>query len=201
MKVLALLFAASLASAAAPPRLRGPIDAAGVHLARRVSRDGGASWSVRENLTALPGAGWGGLLVLLDRTGELQVVVTRLRGEGKAIAIDRFIDLWRLRTTGGQRAWTAPQRIFEGYVGSIQQMVQLRTGRILLPFAMWIGGRAAGPPTGPNETTAVYSDDGGATWRMSPARLTAPSRRSTTARTTARWSPRCWSGATAASGC
>jgi len=53
-------------------------------------------------------------------------------------------------------------------------MLQLSSGRILMPFAAWIGGRPDGPPNGPNETTAVYSDDDGATWKRSPSRLTAP---------------------------
>ena len=37
-----------------------------------------------------------------------------------------------------------------------------------------MGGETAGPPTGCNVTTTVYSDDGGDTWRQSPAKLTTP---------------------------
>jgi len=192
MVLISLLFAAA---AAAPPQYLGPVEAEGRLLTLpdgswrsysvrnesdtslltvRASNDAGRTWARAEKLTALPGAGWGGLLVIRDRQGELQFVITRVRGDGKRLAIDRFIDLWHLHTTGGQSSFSAPQRIFEGYVGSIQQLIQLRSGRLLMPFAAWIGGRASGPPTGSNETTAVYSDDDGATWRQSPSRLVAP---------------------------
>ena len=188
-------FLAVAALAAAPPKVLGPLEADGRLLAlpdgtwhayaviangdaqfltRRVSKDGGGTWSPQEKLTGLPGSGWGGLLVLLDRRGEFQFVITKRRGDGRNIAVDRFIDLWHLRTTQKGTVFTPPQRIFEGYVGSIQQMLQLRSGRILLPFALWVGGRPQAPPTGPNETTAVYSDDDGATWTLSPSRLVAP---------------------------
>jgi len=195
LAVLTLAFCA--AQAAAPPRILGTLAAEGKiavlpdgtwHsyivtgpretgpqiLTRRISRDNGLTWTEPQGVNKLAGTGWAGLLVLPDRKGELQVVIMRYRGNGGKIALDRFIDLWQLRTTHGQTGWTEPQRIFEGYVGSIQQMLQLRSGRLLLPFALWVGGRAQAPPNGPNETTAVYSDDDGVTWKQSPSRLTAP---------------------------
>ena len=195
MRLLLLALASAIAAfAAAPPVILGPsaagtlltlrdgnwhayavsADTQGQFLSRRISRDTGRTWQQPESLTRLPGTGWGSLLVLLDRHGELQFILTRRRGDGRNLAVDRFIDLWHIRTTSGQKQWEPPRRVFEGYVGSIQQILQLRGGRILMPFAAWIGGRPQAPPNGPNETTAVYSDDDGATWKRSPARLTAP---------------------------
>ena len=189
-----LYFAVAL-FAATPPRVVGPVeshgrllilpsglwqayavrDAAGTfQLVREGSGDEGRSWSDAQVLTALPGAGWGGVLPLLDSHGELQIILTRRRGEGKEIAVNRFIDLWHIRSIGKQTYWSSPQRVFEGYVGSIQEILQLSNGRIVLPFAAWIAGRPSGPPTGPNETTVAYSDDDGATWKQSPSHLTAP---------------------------
>jgi hypothetical protein len=111
---------------------------------------------------------------LVDNDGELHFAIPRSRGDGRRPAIDRFIDLYHMRSTDGRTQWTEPQRIFEGYLGAIQCLVQLQSGRIIAPFADWIAGRPTAPPTGPSVTTAIYSDDGGRTWMRSPARLTSP---------------------------
>lgn len=143
-------------------------------LLRTRSTDDGHTWSEPNSLRQLPIHG--GVVALLDRRGEVQLFVQVLRTQdsGRRIAIDRFIDIWQLRSSGKRNEWSEPQRIFEGYVGSAQGAVQLRNGRIVLPFASWIAGRREGPPTGANVTTAVYSDDEGKTWKQSPAKLTAP---------------------------
>ncbi len=113
---------------------------------------------------------------LLDRDGEYHVFPTKVRltGEPRKIAVNYFIDIWHVKTRNGGTAWDAPQRIFEGYVGSVNCVTQLSSGRIVVPFAEWIGGRPTGPPTGANVVTCVYSDDGGETWAKSASQLTAP---------------------------
>ena len=70
--------------------------------------------------------------------------------------------------------WTAPQRIFEGYCGALLDAVEMPSGKIVVPFAAWVAGRPSAPPTGSNETTCVYSEDGGRSWKPSASRLTAP---------------------------
>jgi len=148
---------------------------AGVNrLIRGRSTDDGRTWSEPETLHQLPIRG--GTVALLDRRGEAQlfVLVLRTHGDGKRIAVDRFIDIWQLRSSEGRSRWSEPQRIFEGYVGSAQGALQLRSGRIVLPFASWVAGRAEGPPTGANVTTTAYSDDDGETWKQSSTKLTAP---------------------------
>ena len=146
----------------------------GARVMREVSQDFGRTWSASRTVGTVAAAVGARLHALRDRDGELHGFFARPRGEGTRPAVDRFIDLWHLRSTGGGRAWTEPQRIFEGYVGAFQQVLQLRSGRLLLPFARWIGGRPSAPPTGSNVTTAVFSDDGGKNWRLSAAELTAP---------------------------
>ncbi len=114
--------------------------------------------------------------MLMDQQGELHALLLRRRGSGRRIGIDRFIDIYHIRTVGGRARWTPPRPAWRGYTGAVMMFAQLRSGRLVIPFAEWIPGRAAAPPTGANETTVIYSDDGGATWRRSPARLTAPCR-------------------------
>lgn len=145
-----------------------------VSIFRARSTDNGRTWSEAEPLVALSVEPWGGPMPLLDRDGELHFVIPRVRGEGRRPAVDRFIDLYHLRSTGGRTGWTEPKRVYEGYCGALQGVFQLKNGRILAPFADWLPSVPTRPPTGPSETTALYSDDGGATWRRSPARLTAP---------------------------
>jgi len=136
------------------------------------SSDGGVTWSGRRFEYEGPRA----FLPLLDRDGEYHLfpMVARREGEGRTIAVDYFIDIWHLKTRNRGAEWEAPKAIFEGYVGSINGVAQLSNGRIVLPFAEWLGDRTVGPPVGANVVTCVYSDDGGDTWRRSPAQLTAP---------------------------
>jgi len=137
-----------------------------------ISRDGGITWGEEKFEYEGPAA----FLPLLDKDGEYHLfpLVQRREGEGRSPAVDYFIDIWHMKTQKGGTVWEKPKRIFKGYVGSVNGLTQLSNGRIILPFAAWIGGRPEGPPTGANVTTFVYSDDGGNTWHKSPAELTAP---------------------------
>lgn len=148
--------------------------ASGREIARRRSTDNGDTWSEPETVLRSPPDGFGTPLPLLAENGELQFFWMVARGAGRRPGADRFIDIWNAYSTDAQTQWSEPQRIFEGYVGSINGMTQLAGGRIVVPFAYWIGGRPSGPPTGSNITTTVYSDDNGRTWHQSSAKLTAP---------------------------
>lgn len=137
------------------------------------STDGGMTWGNRR----FEFEGKRANLPLLAQDGEYHLFPMEVRHEGEGrreIAVNYFIDVWHVRTSHGGTQWEPAQRIFEGYVGSLNCVLQLKSGRILLPFAEWIGGREQGPPKGANETTLVYSDDGGISWQRSPAQLTAP---------------------------
>jgi hypothetical protein len=140
------------------------------------SADMGGSWTAPKALGVLDGKGLGGGAAIVTPRGEVHLFMTRTRwvGEGKAPAINRFIDVWYTQSSEGRTKWTKPRPVFEGYVGALCNGAYLKSGRMILPFAMMIGGRAAGPPIGRNETIVLYSDDDGATWAMSPARLVAP---------------------------
>lgn len=139
----------------------------------KTSRDGGLTWGEETFEYEGPRA----FLPFLDRDGEVHVfpMVARVEDEDKRIvAVNYFIDIWHVRTRNGRTEWTEPKVIFKGYVGSLNGVTQLSTGRIVLPFAEWLGDRKTGAPVGANVITCVYSDDGGATWSKSPSQLSAP---------------------------
>lgn len=146
----------------------------GREIVRSRSIDNGNTWSEPETVTESPPDGFGTPLPLLAAEGELQFFWMVARRTGRRPGIDYFIDIWNAYSTDAQTQWSEPQRIFEGYVGSVNGMTQLASGRIVVPFAYWVGGRPSGPPTGSNITTTVFSDDGGRTWHQSSAKVTAP---------------------------
>lgn len=149
----------------------------GDQLAYATSADDGVTWSAPHPLTRFPAdfRPGGGSATVVTRDGEVHFFMTvgRREGEGTRPAIDRFIDIWHVRSTDGRTKWTAPKRMFAGYVGSICKPIELASGRILMPIGSMIGGRAAAPPFGRNEVVVYYSDDKGETFKEAPARLVA----------------------------
>ncbi len=145
----------------------------GKHCASIRSRDDGQSWGTpRVEFPFAPPAGIP--VSMVDRDGELHVFLMVRRGNGTTPTVDYFIDIWHARTSQQRQKWTPPKRIFDGYVGALNGVTQLESGRIVLPHQYWVPGRRSAPPTGSHVVTASYSDDGGGTWQQSPDRLTAP---------------------------
>lgn len=146
----------------------------GLAIARLSSPDGGRTWSEPEVLIELPENMWGGPQPLITRDGEIHLFPLRLHGDGRRPAVDRFLDVWHVRSLGGGTRWSKPQPIFQGYVGAIVSALELDSGRLIVPFGYHVPGRPRSHPTGEIITTVAYSDDRGATWRLSDAELTAP---------------------------
>jgi BNR repeat-like domain len=158
------------------------------------SRDDGRSWTEFQILLDLPqGEGsWSGPEALVDRHGELQLFLINARilvknpGEADRPHIGplhgRRLDLWHVRSTLGRKHWEGPKLVWKGYTGSLNSFVQLRSGRLLLPFSFvtdrtWRhrgGGFDDFTFMGQFDSTVLYSDDSGATWRLSPSHLEVP---------------------------
>ena len=159
----------------------------------RTSTDGGRSWSELDLLFDLPvdPGRWGGCLMLVDQDGEVHAFLVNDRNTGvfRDPSVtdqpgplpmgDRRIDLWHTRTDVGRSRWQDLKRIWTGYTGSINSVIQLKSGRIVLPFAYqtrrsWQDrgeGLDAFWYVGGANSTAVYSDDGGKTWTLSSSEL------------------------------
>ncbi len=112
----------------------------------------------------------------MDQSGELHAFLLVERGSSRGPTVDYFYDIWHASTSHQRSSWSIPKRIFEGYVGALNGVIQLKSGRIVLPQQFWVPGLRSEPPTGSHVVTTNYSDDGSKTWQLSPARLTSPCR-------------------------
>ena len=153
--------------------IRYGVDRRENQLYSQISKDGGRTWGEDQaECKILPGTYM--VLPLLSRDGEMHLASMVGRGEGREIAVDRFIDIWHQRTTGERTRWEKPNRIFEGYCGALLDFKELSGGRLVCPFAWWVPKRACAPPIGANLCTVFYSDDGGRTWTKSKSDLSSP---------------------------
>ncbi|MEO7403232.1 MAG: sialidase family protein, partial [Burkholderiales bacterium] len=146
----------------------------GTELRSITSTDGGLSWDESQLEVKMPGQAVFCMQALVAHDGEIHAFVLVRRGSGRRHGIDLFLDVWYWKTSGGRAAWTSGKRIFEGVVGAMRGVTQLKSGRIVLPVGIWIAGRQPGLPTGAHEVSAMYSDDDGETWQTSASRLVAP---------------------------
>lgn len=159
---------------------------------QRLSRDLGKTWGEEERLLELshePG-GWSTPEALVDRDGELHLFFLNdahsgviLGGEDQRIHAGSVtgirLDIWHTRSRDGRTRWEAPKKIWEGYTGALNSVIQMKSGRIVLPFSLmtdrtW-AKRGAGLADftfyGQFDSTIVYSDDGGDTWTWPEVRL------------------------------
>jgi hypothetical protein len=165
-------------------------------VAARYSRDNGRGWSNPETLLKLrkEGGAWAGPLALLDHQAEVHLFF--LKWENAKSQIDdgregipcgylggyggKRLDIWHAKSRSGRRVWQPPRRIWKGYTGAMNSVIQMTNGRIVFPFAQFMPPRAFGSGgddlaaftfTGPFQSTALYSDDQGESWRLSPSSL------------------------------
>lgn len=162
-----------------------------------LSNDNGDTWSAPRAVLPLPG-GRGefyGLQPLATRDGEVHLFLIHMAkaedasgGEGERVRHvdwrDRHLDIWHTRSSRGRSQWLTPRMIWSGYTGALNSAVELRDGRILLPFSYatrreW---RRRGDGfdeftfVGKFDSIALYSDDQGGMFRLStpPLKVETP---------------------------
>lgn len=161
----------------------------------RTSNDLGTSWSDENPIMEIstePGT-FDLPEALVDRDGEVHLFFINaartepVRGgeESRPRAgtwKDRRLDIWHARSRDGRTRWEAPKKVWEGYTGALNSVVQMTSGRILLPFSCltkrtWADrgeGLDAFTFYGQFDSTLIYSDDGGLTWTWPDVRLKVP---------------------------
>jgi hypothetical protein len=136
----------------------------------RYSTDDGKTWSAPEDLFDWPkeASKFYTAEALLDHEGEIHIVMV----------CDKA--MWYTRSTNGRTRWESPKTILTVPPGNPLSFIQLRNGRLLLPFEFltarsWDdrgGGFADFTYLGTFSASSVYSDDGGKTWQRSPDEIT-----------------------------
>lgn len=163
----------------------------------RFSKDHGKTWGEPQEIFELPreAGGFGYFERLADKDGEVHFFflcdantgVVRMREKTETQpAVEplarQSLDVWHVRSTGGRTKWSKPKQIWEGRAGDLQSVIQLKSGRLILPLSYLVprswGSRGEGfnafTYMGQFDTTALYSDDGGETWTKSNSVLRTP---------------------------
>jgi hypothetical protein len=155
-------------------------------VAARISKDSGRNWSSPETLLKLPPSkgSYSLFLAFGDRHDEVHLFFlndagTRSARTGGSANIEPHLDIWHTKSENGRTKWQPVKMIHEGFASHLNSVIQLKSGRMVLPFASltkrtW-GRRGEGFDAftymGQYDCTTIYSDDDGATWRKSPAAL------------------------------
>ena len=175
--------------AVALPTLQGVQRAVAIY-----SSDNGRTWGQPSTLFSLPvnEGTFGYYDFLVDRAGDMHFFflldpstgTSSKKTHRQALTKEAELDIWYVRSTGAGTAWQTPKRIWEGRGGDLLSVIQLRSGRLLLPISYrthrsW-GKRGdafdAFTYSGQFDSSALYSDDNGETWHQSPSvlRTTTP---------------------------
>ncbi|WP_438479734.1 sialidase family protein [Oleiharenicola lentus] len=129
-----------------------------------VSGDEGATWSEPQVVLSLPAEGkWAGRSphVLRDRSGNFHLFLLDTTPVGQ--------QFWHSVKKAGQARWSQP--VVAGVSCPQTPPIQLRSGRIVVPVGYLVPDEPWGSRWGRRVCTTYYSDDEGATWLQSPARL------------------------------
>jgi BNR repeat-like domain len=156
----------------------------------RYSTDEGRTWSQPEDLFDFPRESGGFALFerLLDRDGEIHIFILGDANsgtlfpsaeEGAPVRQGEVLEIWHIKSTDQRKHWTAPTRICE-QGDDLLSVIQMRSGRIVLPFSIRRLQDFNSPRHGFEGFTyegsygvsTLYSDDGGDTWQRSPDVLT-----------------------------
>lgn len=142
------------------------------------STDHGLTWSNPAEEFSLPGEAYYANKLVRDKCGELHCVF-HIFGKGDNGYNGRHLDLWYCKTRNHGSEWTTPEKIYNGYVGSIRGFIQLESGRLLLAFARAVPSRMEEPLPGAtdygwNEIISMYSDDSGHSWFTSDNGIIIP---------------------------
>jgi hypothetical protein len=151
----------------------------------RYSSDGGREWSEPATLVTLPKemGSWGLHNVLVDHRGELHLFYQAdAHTAGKGLYEMRF-DIYHIGSANGRKSWKSPVLVRQGYNGSMLSVIELKSGRIILPICyltprVWNNrGKAfdAFTDMGRFSSGVVYSDNGGDTWIQAAIELKVPS--------------------------
>jgi hypothetical protein len=133
-----------------------------------VSSLNGVEWNIPEKEFDLPGIAYYANQVVESGDGSMHSVF-HIRDEGENGYNGRHYNLWHTRKVSATSEWEPPKEIYNGYVGSIRNFIELKSGRLLMSFGKAVPERSKKPDGnakdyGWNEVMILYSDDNGDNW-------------------------------------
>ena len=153
-------------------------DEASACLAARVSHNGGETWSAHDRIILTP----------QDRHAMNVMSVSLLRMKNGDIGLFYLVRRsWHdtrmqlIRSSDEGRTWGPPVECMAApryYVVNNDRVIRLRSGRLVIPAAMFLATSAANTPEAVDWrglATFFLSDDDGRTWKQSPGICTLPS--------------------------
>jgi lysophospholipase L1-like esterase len=135
-------------------------------IACRLTHDGGKTWMPERQIVRHPECKACHPSVLVTRDGVIHVVYLGFKKhvwkDGNPTPEDQS-DIWTIRSHDRGKTWSHRQRIYTGYSGATNGLIETRGGHIVVPFSHYVSnpGRLV-------SCTAV-SPDGGKTWKLSNA--------------------------------
>jgi hypothetical protein len=156
------------------------------------STDSGRTWSEPSKLFNLPReeGSFGYYDFLVDRAGEMHFFflldpskgTRRRQNSSPAPVPEAELDIYYVRSTHNRTKWESPSCIWKGRAGDLLSVIQLRNGRLLLPISYrtsrnWANrgdGFDSYTYSGQFDSSALYSDDNGDTWKQSVSVLRTP---------------------------
>lgn len=149
----------------------GAGDHATAHLAGRFSADGGETWDAEDTVIVPYEGGRNIMSVSLLRLQDDSIALLYL----KKVEVDECIPIL-LRSTDEAKSWSAPVTCITDpvgyYVVNNDRLVQLKSGRLLIPAARHLLKGEKG--FFPGQALCAISDDNGSTWRLSDSLLSVP---------------------------
>jgi predicted neuraminidase len=141
-------------------------DHAAAHLAGRFSDDGGQTWSDDDTLVVANHAGQNVMSVSLLRAVDGRILLFYMRKDN----IHDCCPVLRV-STDEAASWSAPadllpRSLADYYVLNNSRVIQLSSGRIVVPLSRRTGNTAKGFNLH-GEMVCCFSDDGGVVWEVS----------------------------------
>lgn len=155
-------------------------------VAAAFSSDHGRSWTAPQTIFPLSRQTgcWAGCEGIVAHDGEVHLFLLNDCGTGtlgtpmsegdkelrKILGLR--LDIWHCRSRKQRQEWEPVRLIWQGYTGSLNSAIQMKSGRLVLPFS-WLtkrswGNRGSGLDAfnfhGSCNSMVIYSDDDGATW-------------------------------------
>jgi sialidase-1 len=149
----------------------GANDYAKAHLAGRFSENRGATWDQEDTIIMPHPGGINIMSVSLLRLQDDSIALLYLHKVDK----DECIPILLISTDEAQ-TWSKPMACITDpigyYVVNNDRMIQLKSGRLIIPAARHL--KKGEKDFQPGAALCTISDDGGKTWHMSKTTLTAP---------------------------